>query len=88
MYCLFKTSRLLNNPNDSIRKAVSSIAISSYGIYLIHSQLIMVVRKVLHVSFDFKLEYMILFFVGFVISWIVIYILAKIPFLDEWVGVK
>lgn len=88
VFCLFKTSRLLNNPNDSIRKAVSSIAISSYGIYLIHSQLIMVVRKVLHVSFDFKLEYMILFFVGFVISWIVIYILAKIPFLDEWVGVK
>ncbi|MBQ2830936.1 acyltransferase [Methanobrevibacter sp.] len=88
VFCLFKTSKYLNNPNDFIKRFVSSIAMCSYGMYLIHSQLIMVFRKVLHVSFNFTIDYLILFFVGFILSWFIIYILSKIPYVNEFVGVK
>ncbi len=88
VFCLFKSSKYLNNPSDSVKKIVSSVAFCSYGIYLIHSQIIMVFRKVLHVSFNFTVDYIVLFLVGFALSWLIIIILAKIPYIDEYVGVK
>lgn len=88
VFCLFKSSKYLNNPNDIVRKLVTSCAVCSYGMYLIHSQIIMIFRKVLHVSFNFTLEYLILFFVGFIVSWFIIYVLSNIPILDEYIGVK
>ena len=88
IFCLFKTSNFLNNPNKYLKQLVSSIAFSSYGMYLIHSQLIMVFRKILHVSFNFYMEYLILFFVGFILSWLIILILSKIPIINDFAGVK
>ena len=88
VFCLFKTSKFLNNPSNISTKFISSVAVCSYGMYLIHSQMIMFVRKILHISFNFALDYIILFFVGFVLSWIVIYALSKIPVLVDYVGVK
>ncbi len=88
VFCLFKTSSFLNNPGNVVKGLVSSIAMCSYGMYLIHSQLIMVTRKILHLSLGFSAEYIMLFIVGFVFSWIIIYVLSKIPFIDEFIGVK
>jgi surface polysaccharide O-acyltransferase-like enzyme len=88
VFCLFKSCNFINGLPISITNVISSIAMCSYGMYLIHSQIIMVIRKVLHISFNFTLEYMILFIGGFVLSWIIIYILAKIPVIDEFIGVK
>lgn len=88
IFCLFKSTDKFSNFPDSIRKGISSIALCSYGMYLIHGQIIMVVRKMLHLSFNFPLDYIILFIAGFIISWIIIYILAKIPLLNELIGVK
>lgn len=86
VFCLFKTINL--NLSGTFKNIVSSIALCSYGMYLIHSQMIMVVRKILHVHSNFVLTYLILFIVGFLVSWIIIYILAKIPFIDDYIGVK
>lgn len=88
VFCLFKSAKSINNLPGSFTNAISSIAVCSYGMYLIHSQIIMVVRKVLHLSFNFTLDYIILFIAGFIVSWIIIYILAKIPFLNDFIGVK
>ena len=88
VFCLLKTSSILNNPGDNIKRAVSSIAMCSYGMYLIHSQMIMVARKILHLSLGFSMEYILLFVVGFVFSWIIILILSKVPFIDEYIGIK
>ena len=88
VFCLLKTTSFLNNPGDNIKKMISSIAICSYGMYLIHSQLIMVARRILHLSLSFSLNYLILFIVGFVFSWIIILVLSKIPLIDEYIGIK
>ena len=86
VFCLFKSSPILNNPRNDVAKAVSSIAVCSYGMYLIHSQMIMVVRRLIHINFVF--DYIIFFIVGFILSWIIIYVLAKIPIIDDYIGVK
>lgn len=88
VFCLFKTSTFLNNPSYAVQRLVSSIAICSYGIYLTHSQIIMATRKILHISLNFTAEYILLFTVGFILPWALIYILSNIPFLDEYIGVK
>ena len=87
-FCLFKTSKFLDDVPESFKNIITSISICSYGMYLIHSQMLMVVRKILHLSFTFTIDYIILFLTGFVLSWIIIYILAKIPIIDEFIGVK
>lgn len=88
VFCLFKTSGRLNNIPVSLKNFISSVAICSYGMYLIHSQIIMIFRKIFHLSFGFLGNYIILFVAGFMLSWLIIYILAKIPFIDEFIGVK
>ena len=87
VFCLFKNSSYMDNPNETVRKIITSISVCSYGIYLIHSQSIMAVRKLFHISLNFTLEYIVLFAVGFFMSWFIIYILSKIPILKDYVGV-
>ena len=86
VFCIFKSSPILNDPRGDVRKIVSSIAVCSYGMYLIHSPMIMVVRRIVHINFAF--DYIIFFIVGFILSWIIIYVLAKIPIIDDYIGVK
>ena len=87
VFCLIKNSDL-SSISHNVKRFISSIAFCSYGMYLIHSHLIMVTRKILPHSFNFILDYLILFAVGFILSWIIIYILAKIPIVNEFIGVK
>lgn len=87
VFCLIKTCSVFNNPKSSIvRKIIPSIAVCSYGIYLIHSQIVMVVRKLLPGSLNHTAEYVILLFAGFIVSWVIILILTKIPYVNEYVG--
>ena len=88
IFCLFKSSGIINNVSGKITKVVSSIALCSYGMYLIHSQIIMVTRKVFHLSTNFIFDYLLLFLVGFFLSWLIIYLLAKVPFVNDLIGVK
>ena len=88
VFCFFKTNNFLNHISPILIKIITSISTCSYGMYLIHSQIILFVRKILHISFNFTINYIILFLAGFIFSWIIIYLLSKIPFLDDFVGVK
>ena len=88
VFCLFKSSSFINDSSQKIAGPVSSIAFCSYGMYLIHSQLMMVVRKIFHLSSNFVFDYLVLFAVGFFISWFIIYVLSKIPIVDDLIGVK
>ena len=88
VFCLFKSNRFINNASGKITGSISSIAFCSYGMYLIHSQLIMAVRKIFHLSSNFGFDYLILFAVGFLLSWIIIYVLSKLPIVNDLIGVK
>lgn len=88
VFCLFKSSSFINDSSQKIAGPVSSIAFCSYGMYLIHSQLMMVVRKIFHLSSNFVFDYLVLFAVGFILSWFIIYVLSKIPIVDDLIGVK
>lgn len=88
VFCLFKSSNRVNGASGKIAGGASSIAMCSYGMYLIHSQMIMVVRKIIHSSSNFILDYALLFIVGFVLSWVIIYVLAKMPIVNDLIGVK
>ena len=88
VFCMFKSSSFLNNPKDSVKRVFSSIALCSYGMYLIHSQLIMVTCRIVSASFGFYVNYIILFIVGFIVSWFIIYILSKVPIVEDFIGIK
>ena len=88
VFCLFKSSSLLNNPADLAGKITYSIAVCSYGMYLIHSQIIMIVRKMIQFSQNFLITYIMLFIAGFIVSWIIIIFLSRIPFIKYLIGVK
>ena len=88
VYCFVKSSNVVNNASGKTTNVVSSIAMCSYGMYLIHSQLIMVTRKIFHLSSNFIFDYILLFLVGFFLSWLIMVIFAKIPIINELIGVK
>jgi surface polysaccharide O-acyltransferase-like enzyme len=88
IFCLFKNSKSLNSLPQSCKSVISSVALCSYGMYLIHSQIIMIIRKIIPLPPNYVLDFIVLFIGGFVFSWIIIYILAKIPIIDEFIGVK
>lgn len=88
VFLLFKSSSSIDRLPVSFKNIIYSIAFCSYGMYLIHSQTIMVVRKILPPSLGFTITYVVLFIVGFLLSWALIYILAKVPVINEWIGVK
>lgn len=88
VFCFFKSSSFINDSSGKITTSISSIAFCSYGMYMIHSQLMMVTRKIFHLSSNFIFDYLVLFAVGFFISWFIIYVLSKIPIVDDLIGVK
>lgn len=89
VFCLFKSGEYIKNPNDNLKRVTESLSVCSYGIYLLQGQILAVLRKVLPFGkIGFCAEYVLLFAVALSLSWIVIRILARIPYLDEFVGVK
>lgn len=88
VFCLFRTSGRLNDIPNSFKKAITSVAFCSYGMYLIHGQMMMVIRKIITLPQNYALDFIILFSGGFILSFAIIYVLSKIPIVNELIGVK
>lgn len=88
VFCLFKNTESINHVAAPVRKAISSVALCSYGMYLIHGQMMMVARKIFHLSSNYIFDFLVLFAVGFIFSWLIIYVLSKIPIVNDLIGVK
>ncbi len=78
----------LSNPDGIFRKSVFSIAKYSYGIYLNH----LVIKNALSGYFDSILSYeplVLVLIVGtLIISWFVMALLNRIPYLNQVIGAK
>ena len=89
---LFKNFEKFNLKLDKlnfIKKYVFSLAKYSYGIYLIHSIILLVL--VLTAPFEilhYKLSIIYLFLGTAVISWIVMAVLNRIPYVNQLIGAK
>lgn len=83
-----KVKRLLTS--DSIGKAILSISLCSYGIYFIHT----LILKYLELIYLYSVKYFnypsfwipVLVVVVFAVSWIVIWVMSKIPYLGKVSG--
>ena len=83
VFSLFKNSKRLDNIPEKFKSVISSIAICSYGMYLTHGQIMMVIRKIIPMPANYPMDFIILFIGGFFLSWIVIFIMAKIPLIKD-----
>lgn len=92
IFTLFKNLSKLNlnvlPENGIIRKAIFSIAQCSYGIYLTHKLILVLLFAVLADLLQYKPLLMVLGISGLVIPWFVLVILNKVPYLNEIIGVK
>lgn len=81
-------SKILNKLELILRKALFSIAKYSYGIYLIHEFIIIILLKEFLPEMGFGLS-VIVYFVGSLgISWAVMAILNRVPYLNRVIGAK
>jgi surface polysaccharide O-acyltransferase-like enzyme len=78
----------LYNPDGLFRKAVFSLATYSYGMYLIHRVVMQVVYRYFKNNLDFIPFVLLLFVTTFFISWAIMAISNRIPYLNELIGVK
>ena len=78
----------LTNQNGIFKKSISSLAKYSYGIYLNH----LVIRNILFTFFEKKLSYeplLLILIVGTIfISWFIMAMLNRIPYLNQVIGAK
>ena len=81
-------SRFLNNNDSIFRKAVFSLAKYSYGIYLVHRVILVVFYKGLYKILPYKLLVVILFLSALGISWFVLAILNRVPYINQVIGAK
>ena len=88
VFCLFKNTESINTLPNNFKNIISSVALCSYGMYMIHGQMMMVARKIFHLSSNYIFDFLVLFAVGFLFSWLIIYVLSKIPIVNELIGVK
>ena len=79
------------NPNGIFRKAVLSLATYSYGLYLTHAVILDVIKK-LTIHFGFFNNYIlvtIFFFIStLLVSWALLAILNRIPYVRNIIGAK
>jgi surface polysaccharide O-acyltransferase-like enzyme len=78
----------IDKPVSIFKKAVFSIAKYSYGIYLIHRFFLTILYDGLHKYFLFKPLIIILFIGTLVISWVLLTILNRVPYLNQIIGSK
>lgn len=89
VFCLFKCSNYLKNPNIYLKKFVGKIAKCSYGMYLTHAILIFFVGKLIPFNiFQHTGTYLIILAIAFFGSLTLINTLGKIPIIQDFVGVK
>lgn len=94
VFCLFKTASKFNidvrmySENGIFKRSVVSIAKYSYGIYLIHR----VVMNFIYFNMKHEVTFiplMIILFVGSIlISWLVLSVLNRVPYLNQVIGAK
>lgn len=78
----------LYNPDGLFRKAVFSIAMYSYGIYLIHRVIMEIFYRYFMHDLSFIPFILLLFFTTFFISWAIMAVCYRIPYLKDVIGVK
>ena len=95
IFTLFKNAskfnihiKFLENPDGIFRKGIFSIAKYSYGIYLVHRAILVVIYVALLHVVKFR-PHLLLMFVGTLgISWIIMALLNRIPYVNQVIGAK
>lgn len=89
VFCLYKCSGLLENPNKYFKKFVVRVATCSYGMYLTHCSFIYVFGKIAPLKLiPPSVAYIVLLCVGFFGSLILIELLGKVPVVKDYIGIK
>ncbi|MEE0939181.1 acyltransferase family protein [Methanobrevibacter sp.] len=78
----------LSNPDGVFRKSVFSIAKYSYGIYLLHRVILVLLYKYYAGHIPYKLLLLILFAGGLGISWLVMALLNRVSPINQVIGAK
>lgn len=83
IYYLFKEFVNINNPK--IINKLNNISNATFGIYLIHIYIIRIIEKILHIRTSFTFFKLIETCAVFIVSYLIIYIMKKIPIIKELV---
>ena len=77
-----------DNPNGIFRKAIFSLAKYSYGIYLVHRVFLILIGLVFINHVPYKALILIIFFGTLGISWILLALLNRVPYVNKIIGAK
>lgn len=87
--CLFKTSGIFETPRAPLKKVAGALAKTSYGIYLVQCPIINISSSFLpKAELGITKSFIILFTLGVVVSYLLVTLASKIPFLEEYSGSK
>ena len=78
----------LKNPDGIFRKSVFSIAKYSYGIYLVHHVILNLLMLILISTLHFKAMVVALFIGTLILSWGLLAVLNRVPYLNRYIGAK
>lgn len=81
-------NRLLTSNESIFRKIIFSIAKYSYGIYLVHRVILVLAYKLLYDILPYKILVITLFISAVCISWFILAILNRIPYINQVIGAK
>lgn len=81
-------SKFLSDDNGIFRKSVVSIAKYSYGIYLIHKIILLLLARKVSLIFDPIITIILVTIITLIISWMIMAIADRIPYMDNLIGVK
>ncbi len=87
IFLLFKNLDL-TKMKKFLKKPVESISRNSYGMFLIHMFVLVVLVNYLQLNVGLKLKGIIFFILVFTISWLIMIIFDKIPYLNKFNGFK
>ena len=80
--------KFLNNPDGILRKSMFSIAKYSYGIYLIHEFILIILLQKFLPEMNFGVAVVVYFVGSLGISWAVMAILNRVPYINRIIGAK
>lgn len=78
----------LYNPNGFFRKSVSSLSKYSYGMYFNHRVFMIIIYRYFRQIVNVPELIMIMFIGSLIVSWLLMIILDKIPYVKEIIGAK
>ncbi len=95
IFVLFKNFKQLNinfnfltNPDGIFRKSIFSIAKYSYGIYLVHHVILNFLMLILISTLHFKALFVALLIGTLLLSWGILALLNRVPYLNRYIGAK